>query len=135
MLAYTPFVRAGGWQQREIALTFDDGPGPFTPEVVRTLRELHTPGTFFEVGFMGRWFHSGTVDVLRAGNVIGDHTEMHARLTWLGPTGQRDEIITPVPTCVDADNPPRFERLEFGPAMLYLYSRIWPSRPAVAPAA
>lgn len=46
-----------------------------------------------------------------------------------------DAVITPVPTCVDADNPPRFERLEFGPAMLYLYSRIWPSRPAVDSAA
>ena len=41
-----------------------------------------------------------------------------------------------VPTCVDADNPPRFESLAFGPAMLFLYSRIWPSRPtAVEPAA
>jgi isopenicillin N synthase-like dioxygenase len=43
-----------------------------------------------------------------------------------------DAVITPVPTCLDADNPPRFERLAFGPAMLFLYSRIWPSRPPVA---
>ncbi len=46
-----------------------------------------------------------------------------------------DAVITPVPTCVDADHPPVFERLEFGEAMLYLYSRIWPSRPAVSSAA
>jgi isopenicillin N synthase-like dioxygenase len=45
-----------------------------------------------------------------------------------------DAVITPVPTCVDADNPPRFERLEFGPAMLYLYSRIWPSKKVATPA-
>jgi isopenicillin N synthase-like dioxygenase len=46
-----------------------------------------------------------------------------------------DAVITPVPTCVDAANPPRFDRLAYGEAMLYLYSRIWPSKPVPAPAA
>ena len=33
-LAYTPYVRIAGAQHKEIALTFDDGPGPYTPQVV-----------------------------------------------------------------------------------------------------
>ena len=32
-LAYTPYVRLAGAQHRELALTFDDGPGPYTPEI------------------------------------------------------------------------------------------------------
>ena len=32
-LAYTPYVRIAGSQHREIALTFDDGPGPYTPQI------------------------------------------------------------------------------------------------------
>ena len=32
-LAYTPYVRIAGAQHREIALTFDDGPGPYTPQI------------------------------------------------------------------------------------------------------
>ena len=31
VLAYTPFVKEGGERGRDIALTFDDGPGPYTP--------------------------------------------------------------------------------------------------------
>src|SRR5581483_340378 len=30
-LGYTPYIRIAGNQHREIALTFDDGPGPYTP--------------------------------------------------------------------------------------------------------
>jgi isopenicillin N synthase-like dioxygenase len=38
-----------------------------------------------------------------------------------------DTVISPLPTCVGEDNPPRFESMPAGEAMLYLYSRIWPS--------
>src|SRR6478609_5185381 len=31
-LTYTPYVRIAGAQHREVALTFDDGPGPYTPQ-------------------------------------------------------------------------------------------------------
>jgi hypothetical protein len=36
--------------RRQIALTFDDGPGPYTPQVLRTLRRVGVPATFFVVG-------------------------------------------------------------------------------------
>src|SRR4051812_39087763 len=60
VMAYTPFMTSGGGRRREIALTFDDGPGPYTTNVLRVLRQLHVKATFFEVGFMERWFHSST---------------------------------------------------------------------------
>lgn len=33
-----------------IALTFDDGPGPFTPQVLSVLQTYRVPATFFETG-------------------------------------------------------------------------------------
>jgi len=39
-----------------------------------------------------------------------------------------DTVITPLGTCVDDANPARFETMNSGEALLYLYSRVWPSR-------
>ena len=52
VLSYTPFVTSGGAKKKQIALTFDDGPGPYTPGIVNTLKKEHVPATFFEVGFL-----------------------------------------------------------------------------------
>src|SRR5690242_123940 len=41
VLAYTPFVKEGTGTAKEIALTFDDGPGPFTPQVLTVLEQNH----------------------------------------------------------------------------------------------
>jgi peptidoglycan/xylan/chitin deacetylase (PgdA/CDA1 family) len=93
VLAYTPFLTSGGGRKREIALTFDDGPGPYTSEVLRVLRKHDVKATFFEVGFMERWFSSATVRALGEGHSIGDHTENHARLTSLKRPDQRRQIV------------------------------------------
>src|SRR5947209_2453275 len=42
-LSYTPYVRIAGGQHREIALTFDDGPGPYTPQVLSILERNKVP--------------------------------------------------------------------------------------------
>ena len=46
-----------GSQHREIALTFDDGPGPYTPQVLAALQQANAPATFFEVGVVEHYFH------------------------------------------------------------------------------
>src|SRR5436309_2818693 len=43
-------VRCGGLRTRFVALTFDDGPGPYTPLALRILRRAHAGATFFIVG-------------------------------------------------------------------------------------
>jgi peptidoglycan/xylan/chitin deacetylase (PgdA/CDA1 family) len=94
VLTYTQFVTSGGGQKREIALTFDDGPGPYTPHVLQVLQKLHVPATFFEVGFMERWFHASTTQALSQGHVIGDHTESHPKLAHLPRPAQRTQIMS-----------------------------------------
>jgi peptidoglycan/xylan/chitin deacetylase (PgdA/CDA1 family) len=115
VLAYTPYVTSGGGRKREIALTFDDGPGPYTPQVLRVLRRMNVNATFFEVGFMERWFHSATTRAIRDGHVIGDHTENHARLARLSRPSQRTQIVTQADWLAKLGVPrPRLFRPPFG---------------------
>ncbi|MCW2954865.1 MAG: polysaccharide deacetylase, partial [Conexibacter sp.] len=92
VLARTPYVVSGGGPRREIALTFDDGPGPYTPRVLDALERLHVPATFFTVGFMIPLFHQSLTRELRIGAAIGDHTEQHPMMTQLSPARQRQQI-------------------------------------------
>jgi peptidoglycan/xylan/chitin deacetylase (PgdA/CDA1 family) len=92
-LAYTPFVRVAGSEKREIALTFDDGPGPYTPAVLAVLRRKHAPATFFEVGAMLTYFHSSTTEIVARGDAIGDHTELHQPMSLLEAGRQRSELL------------------------------------------
>jgi peptidoglycan-N-acetylglucosamine deacetylase len=92
-LAYTPYVRIAGGQHREIALTFDDGPGPYTPEVLSILRRRNAPATFFEVGVLERYFHASTAQIVADGYTIGDHTESHAPMSRLSAAEQQSQLL------------------------------------------
>jgi peptidoglycan-N-acetylglucosamine deacetylase len=92
-LAYTPWVRIAGAQHREIALTFDDGPGPYTPEILAILQREHVPATFFEVGILERYFYDSTAAIVADGDAIGDHTELHAAMSTLSARDQRAELL------------------------------------------
>ena len=92
-LVYTPYVRIAGAQHREIALTFDDGPGPYTPQILSILERHRVPATFFEVGVLERYFSASTAAIVAAGDVIGDHTEVHAAMSKLSPVRQRAQLL------------------------------------------
>lgn len=92
-LAVTPYVRVAGAQHKEMALTFDDGPGPYTPQILRVLQRKHTPATFFEVGIEERYFHDSTSQIVADGYPIGDHTEAHAPMAKLSPADQQSQLL------------------------------------------
>jgi peptidoglycan/xylan/chitin deacetylase (PgdA/CDA1 family) len=93
VLAYTPFVRAGTGRRREVALTFDDGPGPYTPGVLSVLERYHVPATFFAIGKMERYFSPSTARELRDGDVVGDHTETHPAMARLSAHEQHEQLF------------------------------------------
>ncbi|HEY4452575.1 MAG TPA: polysaccharide deacetylase family protein [Solirubrobacteraceae bacterium] len=93
VLAYTPFVKTAGTRAREIALTFDDGPGPYTPAVLSVLERMHVPATFFVIGKMLRYFSAAAVREIQDGDVIGDHTESHPMLATLSAHDQYEELF------------------------------------------
>jgi peptidoglycan-N-acetylglucosamine deacetylase len=114
-LGYTPYVRIAGAQHREVALTFDDGPGPYTPAIVRELKRLRVPATFFEVGVMERYFHAATAAILAAGDPIGDHTELHAPMSELSRRRQQSELLQDAESIGDYGAPfPRLFRPPYG---------------------
>jgi peptidoglycan/xylan/chitin deacetylase (PgdA/CDA1 family) len=91
--AAMPYVAIGGRHHHEVALTFDDGPGPYTLAVLRALRRRHVPATFFQVGFSEHWFTvAERAEQHDAQFVIGDHTETHPRLDRLSPAAQAAQI-------------------------------------------
>ena len=92
-LALTPYVRVAGAQHKEIALTFDDGPGPYTPQVLSVLEAKNAPATFFEVGIEERYFHASTSEIVAHGYPIGDHTEAHAPMSKLSAADQQRQLV------------------------------------------
>ena len=92
-LSYTPYVRVAGTQHKEIALTFDDGPGPYTPQILSVLERLHAPATFFEVGVEEQYFHDSTSKIVLRGYPIGDHTQNHENMGKLSPKQQQSQLL------------------------------------------
>ena len=93
VLAYTPFVKEGAARGRDVALTFDDGPGPYTPGVLSVLERFRVHATFFVIGEMLRYFSASAVRELRDGDVIGDHTETHPEMATLSARDQHEELF------------------------------------------
>lgn len=93
VLAYTPALVSGGPRGNEVALTFDDGPGPYTQQLVATLNKLHVNATFFAVGSQEQYFSQGTIDEFQSGDAVGDHTETHPMMSTLSAHDQHEEIF------------------------------------------
>jgi peptidoglycan/xylan/chitin deacetylase (PgdA/CDA1 family) len=86
-------VFSRGSDRTKIALTFDDGPGDATRQILGILRENQVLATFFVVGENVK----GREDVVRsaanAGHTIGSHTFAHSRLTnFLLGKAMKEEI-------------------------------------------
>jgi peptidoglycan/xylan/chitin deacetylase (PgdA/CDA1 family) len=77
-------VYCGGGHSDAVALTFDDGPSPYTDTVIRTLREHGAHATFFLVGTRIQYWPEAPREETTVG-VIGNHTWSHPRLTDLPP--------------------------------------------------
>ncbi len=114
-LSYTPFVRIAGLQHREIALTFDDGPGPYTPQILSILERDNVPATFFEVGVLEQYFHASTAEIVARGYPIGDHTQTHAPMSKLSAAGQQAQLLEQTSQIGDYGAPfPRLFRPPYG---------------------
>jgi peptidoglycan/xylan/chitin deacetylase (PgdA/CDA1 family) len=75
-------VFCGGGRLPEVALTFDDGPSPYTLSLLRMLRRRGAAATFFLVGDRLADWPDAAESEARLGSV-GDHTWSHPRLPRL----------------------------------------------------
>jgi len=66
---------------KEVVLTFDDGPWPQnTPAVLKALADNCLKATFFEIGEHAMWHPEITKQVIEAGQTVGTHTWSHKDL-------------------------------------------------------
>ena len=117
---------------KEVVLTFDDGPWPVnTPAVLKALADQCTKGLFFPIGKHASYHPEILREVAAAGHTIGAHTWSHANLNGKKMTDQqaKDEIekgFSAVKLALGTAPAPffRFPELQHRPsAVAYLGSR------------
>jgi peptidoglycan/xylan/chitin deacetylase (PgdA/CDA1 family) len=119
-------------RDKEVVLTFDDGPWPEnTPSVLKTLANECTTGIFFSIGKHATYYPEILKQVAAAGHTIGTHTWSHATLSnkKLTEDQRKEEIekgISAVKWALGAPPAPffRFPALQHPPEMVtYLGTR------------
>jgi len=71
------FYYEGPKTEKQIALTFDDGPGPHTQEFLDLLDRYKVKATFFMLGELAEFRGSVAKEVLTRGHEVGNHTFNH----------------------------------------------------------
>ena len=77
---------------RYVALTFDDGPSSYTPEVLEILKEKGVHATFFNLGTSAQSYPDECQAILDGGHELASHTMAHENLPLLGRDALREEI-------------------------------------------
>lgn len=73
--------RHGHSADKEIAITFDDGPDPlYTPKILDILSEKGVPATFFVLGKQTALYPEVAARIKREGHDIGSHTFSHTNI-------------------------------------------------------
>ncbi|WP_418275479.1 polysaccharide deacetylase family protein [Isoptericola jiangsuensis] len=75
-----------------IALTFDDGPGPYTEKLLSELEEKDVKVTFFVVGSNAATRPDLVAAEVDAGHVVGNHSWDHPQLTTLSDEQIEHEV-------------------------------------------
>jgi len=80
-------------KEKEVVLTFDDGPWPVNTErVLDALADQCTKALFFPIGKHAGWHPEILKKVKAAGHTIGTHTWSHKALSTLSEQEAKDEI-------------------------------------------
>jgi peptidoglycan/xylan/chitin deacetylase (PgdA/CDA1 family) len=117
---------------KEVVLTFDDGPWPGnTPAVLKALDDECAKAVFFPIGKHATYHPEILKQVLAAGHTVGAHTWSHANLNGKKMTEQQaiDEVekgFSAVKMALGADPTPffRFPELQHNPSTIaYLGTR------------
>ncbi len=79
-------IKQYGWQEKKVALTFDDGPDPaYTPEILDILKRENAPATFFLIGLQVQKFPGLAQRIFDEGHDIGNHTFTHPDISDISP--------------------------------------------------
>jgi peptidoglycan/xylan/chitin deacetylase (PgdA/CDA1 family) len=99
-------IYCAGRRGNMIALTFDDGPGPYTTLAFRKLRQNHDRATFFVVGNSMRQHGTRLLPRELAFGAVGDHTQTHPVLPALSASAIHDQLASAKETAERATGAP-----------------------------
>ena len=80
-------------QVKCVALTFDDGPTPYTDRLLSILTANKAKATFFEIGNKVAANPAGAKRVVEAGMELGNHTWEHPNMTTLPPVRRPQPVV------------------------------------------
>lgn len=87
------FVTRGPRGKKRIALTFDDGPSLYTPDVLRILKRYDVKSTFFQIGQEVQRYPEESRRILAQGHELANHSTHHSALPGTSNIGQTNSII------------------------------------------
>jgi peptidoglycan/xylan/chitin deacetylase (PgdA/CDA1 family) len=82
-----------GRTDKTVALTFDDGPSPWTPQVLAVLRRHRVPATFCMLGDEAARYPAYARQVVDEGHQLCNHSRDHADMARLSAGRARREVI------------------------------------------
>jgi peptidoglycan/xylan/chitin deacetylase (PgdA/CDA1 family) len=89
---YVPDPPAGP-DDRTVALTFDDGPSPYTPAVLAVLRRYGVPATFCMLGDEAQRYPAMARRVVAEGHQLCNHSRDHRDMARLSEKKARREVV------------------------------------------
>ncbi len=84
--------KASADDEKLVAITFDDGPGLYTSDLIDRLNERDVKATFFIVGSNAEYYPDVIKKAADSGHQIGNHSWDHSLLTNLGADEIKSEI-------------------------------------------
>lgn len=93
----------GSRRRKEVALTFDDGPSDYTPEILSVLRRKNARGTFFELGDQLAGREHIARSLVKSGQELANHSLRHEykpSYASMASTSRRIEAATGFRPCL-----------------------------------
>jgi len=90
---YGRVIDHGSRQRNRFALTFDDGPGPSTPDILDALREAGARATFFALGRQVEEYPEVVARIIDEGHELASHGYDHGILVFRGSDHVYDQLV------------------------------------------
>ena len=87
------FLTHGPRGRKRIALTFDDGPSTYTPQILHILKAKGVKATFFEIGQEVQRYPATSRRILALGHELANHTMHHGTFPGAGDIRQTNHVI------------------------------------------
>jgi len=90
----TPCLHAQAAGTKLIALTFDDGPGPYTNRLLDGLKEKGVKASFFTLGQRAEMYPDEIKRIFMEGHQLCNHSYSHPQLTAMSVSGALNQVNT-----------------------------------------